>query len=237
MERSKNLPHNGSFQEDQMNLNVIITFAPLLVQGMLMTLKLWIGAAIISMIIGLIFGIFRSRRVRMPYVSSLLDGITCILRGVPFYVQLLMIYFVLPDIVNINISPSLAGIISLGFCSAAYVSQMVRGSIDAISDEQWEAAWVLGLTTSQTLWYVILPQALRTIVPTLCGELDMILKSTSVVSTLGVLELTGAGRNIIATDMQVVTVYCTIALLYLFISSLLNAGFGLIERKLRYDSQ
>jgi ABC-type arginine/histidine transport system permease subunit len=67
--------------------------------------------------------------------------------------------------------------------------------------------------------------------------MDMVLMSTSVISTLGVLELTGAGRNIIATDMQVVTVYCAIALLYLGVSSLLNMTFGFIERGVRYDAR
>lgn len=220
-----------------MNFNLIVTYAPLLLQGIFMTIKLWIGASIVALVVGMLFGIFRCQRVRIPYITPLLDLVTVILRGVPFYVQLLMVYFILPDLLHVNISASTAGIISLGFCSAAYISQMIRGGVNAISDEQWEAAWVLGLNTPQTLYYIILPQAIRTIMPMLCGELDMILKSTAVISTLGVLELTGAGRNIIAMNMQVVTVYCTIAFLYLFFSSLLNIAFGLLERRLRYDAR
>lgn len=220
-----------------MNFNIILEFTPLLLQGMLMTVLLWLGASALSFSIGTIFGIFRCRKIRMNYFTPLLDIITWILRGVPFYVQLLIVYFVLPNLLNLNLSPSIAGIISLGLCSAAYVSQMIRGSINVISDEQWEAAWVLGLNKFQSLRYIILPQAMRTIIPMLCGEFDMVLKSTSVMSTIGVLELTGAGRNILVINMQVIPVYCTVALLYLFFSSLLNLIFEYIERKLRYDTR
>jgi His/Glu/Gln/Arg/opine family amino acid ABC transporter permease subunit len=223
--------------EAQMNFNIIFEYAPLLLRGVLMTVFLWCGAAILSLAIGTLFGVLRCRTMRINYLTPLLDIITWILRGVPFYVQLLIVYFVLPNLLGLNLSPSIAGIISLGLCSAAYVSQMIRGSINAIADNQWEAAWVLGLNKSQSLQYVILPQAMRTIIPMICGELDMVLKSTSVISTIGVLELTGAGRNILAINMQVVPVYCTVALLYLFFSSLLNIFFEYTERRLRYDAR
>jgi len=218
-----------------MNFNSVIEYIPLLLQGVFMTVVLWLGAITISCVVGTLFGIVRCRKIRINYVAPLLDLITWVLRGIPFYVQLLIAYFVLPNLLGINLSPVIAGIISLGFCSAGYVSQMIRGSINAIADDQWEAAWVLGLNTAQSVRYVIVPQALRTIIPMLCGEFDMVLKSTSVISTLGVLELTGAGKNILAIDMQVVPVYCTVALLYLFFSSLLNIVFEYIGRRLRYD--
>lgn len=220
-----------------MNFNIIFECAPLIVKGVLMTVTLWLGASILSLVSGTLLGIFRCRKIRVNYLTPLLDIITWILRGVPFYVQLLIVYFVLPDLLGLNLSPSVAGIISLGFCSAAYVSQMIRGSINAISTDQWEAAWVLGFNKLQTVRYVILPQAMRTIIPMLCGEFDMVLKSTSVISTLGVLELTGAGRNILAINMQVAPVYCTVALSYLLFSSLLNILFVSIERRLRYDAR
>jgi His/Glu/Gln/Arg/opine family amino acid ABC transporter permease subunit len=221
--------------ENQMNFNSVIEYVPLLARGVCMTVVLWLGAMTISCVIGTLFGIIRCRNIRTNYVAPLLDVVTWILRGIPFYVQLLIVYFVLPNLLGINLSPAIAGIVSLGLCSAGYVSQMIRGSINAILDDQWEAAWVLGLSRAQSVRYVIVPQALRTIVPMLCGEFDMVLKSTSVISTLGVLELTGAGRNILAIDMQVVPVYCTVALLYLFFSSLLNIVFEYIGRRLRYD--
>lgn len=214
-----------------MKFELITSFMPLLVSGTKNTLIIWILAACISMFMGIIMGVLRSRMVRIPLISNLIDAISFVLRGVPFYVQLLVAYFVLPELIQISLSPMMAGTISLGLCSSAYMSQMVKGGINSLADEQWEAAFVLGLSKSQALIHVILPQALRNIAPMICGELDMLLKSTSIISAIGVLELTRAGLNIIASEMQIVLVYGLLAFLYLLMSSLLNLWFGYIERR------
>lgn len=214
-----------------MSFDTLASFMPLLLQGVQTTVLLWLAAGIISLLFGAGFGILRCRRMRVPVLSRALDVITFILRGIPFYVQLLLAYFVLPNLLALNLSPEVAGVLALGFCSAAYTSQMVRAGINTLVDEQWESALVLGLKKSQTLQHVIMPQMLRSILPMLCGELDMLLKSTSIISAIGVLELTRAGMNIIASEMQVVSIYVVIALMYLAISSLLNLALSMIERK------
>jgi His/Glu/Gln/Arg/opine family amino acid ABC transporter permease subunit len=214
-------------------LNNLLSWLPLLGQGMMKTLAIWLGAAAISLLLGTMLGILRSRRIRVPFFC-ILDGVTFILRAVPFYVLLLVTYFALPKILGINLSPLVSGIASLGLCSAAYVSQMVRGGINAVPDEQWDSALVLGLKKTDVVRYIVLPQGLRAIVPMLSGELDQLLKSTSILSAIGVLELTRAGMNIIARDMEVVGAYVAIAALYVILSSLLNLSASLIERKLTY---
>lgn len=214
-----------------MSFSTLASFMPLLLQGVQTTVFLWLAAGMISLLFGAAFGILRCHRMRIPVLSLALDAITFILRGIPFYVQLLLAYFVLPNLLKINLSPILAGVLALGFCSAAYTSQMVRAGINSLMDEQWESALVLGLKKTQTLQHVIMPQMVRAILPTLGGELDMLLKSTSIISAIGVLELTRAGMNIIASEMQVVSIYMVIALMYLAISSLLNVGLRMIERK------
>lgn len=214
-----------------MSFNDLRSFTPLLLQGIENTLFLWLVAGLISLSFGAFFGILRCRRMRVPLLSPALDTITFVLRGIPFYVQLLLAYFVLPNLLNINLSPMVAGVLSLGLCSAAYTSQTVRAGINTLVDEQWESALVLGLKKTQTLWHVIMPQTLRSVLPTLCGELDMLLKSTSIISAIGVLELTRAGQNIIASEMHVVSIYLIIALMYLAISSLLNFGLSMIEKR------
>lgn len=205
---------------------------PLLVQGALMTAKLWCTASCISLLVGIVWGVLRCDQLRISYVSTLLDGITFIFRGIPFYVQLLMAYFVLPSLVGASLSAFTASLISLGLCSAGYVSQIVRGGINAVALGQWEAAQVLGYSRINTIRYIIVPQAMRIILPALVGECDQLLKSTSVVSAIGVLELTGAGRNIIAQEMNPLTVYTALALVYLCMSALLAFCSHWIERKL-----
>lgn len=211
--------------------SLLISSAPLLMQGLIMTIKLWLIATVASLILGTILGILRCQQLRMARIASILDACTFVLRGVPLYVQLLITYFVLPDLLGINLPIFFAGTFTLGLCSAAYVSQMVRSGINAIPAGQWEAAYVLGYSTSQTVRWIIMPQVMRAILPTLVGEVDQLLKSTSIVSSIGLLELTRAGMNIVSREMNPLTIYLTIALLYLMLSSALNALGAFLERK------
>lgn len=215
-------------------LNFIYEYGPLLMQGAFMTIQLWLCCMAVSLCVGLVWGLVRSNALRMTGVSSLLDVVTFVLRGIPFYVQLLIAYFVLPEFLGINLSPFAAALFALGLCSASYVSQIVRGGMNAIAQGQWEACFVLGLTKVQTIRYVMVPQLLRTILPMLTGELDQLLKTTSIVSAVGVMELTRVGLNIIARDMNPLPVYLAVAAMYLVASSVLTIVSGYLERRVCY---
>lgn len=214
-------------------MNAIIQAAPLLARGALTTVGLWASTAIISMGLGWLCGIARSDKLRPRLLAPALDTITFVLRGVPFYVQLLIAYFVLPHVLGISVPACVAAIGSLGLCSAAYTSQIVRASINALSIGQWEAAQVLGYSTAQTLRYIIVPQALRTSVPPLLSEVDQLLKSTSIISSIGVLELTRAAGNIIARTMDPLPIYLTIAAIYLACSALITRLAARLEQRMR----
>lgn len=217
-----------------MTLSFLRAAAPLLAKGMLTTCALWLSSAIISLSLGTLTGIARSNKMRKAYVSSLLDIITFVLRGIPYYTQLLIAYFVLPNIFGINFSAIHAAILSLGLCSAAYVSQIVCGTIDALPEGQWEACFVLGYSQFQTLFYVILPQVVRNALPIFTNELDQLLKSTAIISSIGVLELTRVGINIIAREMNPTPVYLTTAVIYLAGSWILARVSGLLARRVSY---
>jgi len=208
---------------------------PLLLQGALMTLKLWLSALCFSLTIGTIFGVVRCKKMRIKGLSTILDAITFILRGVPFYVQLLIAYFVLPEIIGVRLSPFITATGSLGLCSAAFVSQIVRTGINSISQGQWDAAHVLGYTVLQTLRYIILPQMVRNVLPAITGELDQLLKSTAIISSIGLLELTRCGMNIVAREINPVSIYLMIAVIYLAISSVLNIFSSRTEGGFSYD--
>jgi polar amino acid transport system permease protein len=212
--------------------NVLGASSPLLLQGALVTMQLWIASSLVSFIMGTLAGVFRCDRFRFAYLSSFLDSITFIFRGIPFYVHLLLAYFVVPSMLGLRISAFVAAFISLGLCSGAYVSQMVRAGINAIPIGQWEAAQVLGYSSINTIRYIVIPQMMRIILPTLVTECDQLLKSTSVISTIGVLELTGAGRNIVAQSMNPLTIYTTLALIYLSISTILALISWWLEKRL-----
>lgn len=209
---------------------------PLLWQGALMTLKLWISAGIISFMIGIICGVVRAKRLRSRIVSPLIDAVAFLFRGIPFYVQLLIAYFVVPELLGgVNISPFIASTVSLGLCSAAYTSQIVKTGLDAIPLGEWEIAHVLGYSKIQALWYLMLPRAIAFITPALRGECDQLLKSTSIISTIGVLELTNAARNIVERDLQPLPIYAAVAIIYLLISVLFNFFVSRCFERRAYD--
>ena len=207
---------------------------PLLMRGMLMTIEVLCGSAAISFSVGTVFGIFLCERLKVPLLSSLIEGVAFVYRAVPFYVQLLIVYFVLPDVVGFNLEPFEASVISLGMCSSGYVAQIVRGGMNGIPAAQWEAAFSLGYTTRQSLRQVILPQMLRTVLPAFNNEFDALLKSTAVVSSIGMLELTRMGMNLVSREMNPVPIYLTVAFFYLCLSGLINLISRKLERKLCY---
>lgn len=205
---------------------------PLLLKGAVMTMQILVSSASISFILGLFFGIFCSQKIRIPILSPLVECCTFVLRAVPFFVQLLLVYFVLPDLLGFNLEPFPASVIALGLCSSGYVAQIVRGGINSIPLTQWESAFTLGFNRLQSLQHVILPQALREVLPMLNNELDSLLKSTAIVSSIGMLELTRMGMNIVSREMQPVAIYLTVAFFYVCMSCILNLITRRMERRI-----
>ncbi len=207
---------------------------PLIMRGAMTTLQVFGAASCFSLIFGTAFGVLLSQRLRIPVVSAAIEILTFILRGTPFYVQLLIVYFVLPEVAGWNFSPFTASVISLGFCSAGYVAQIVRGSLNGVPAAQWEGAFSLGYSMPQSLRIVIFPQMARLALPSLGNELDALLKSTSVVSTIGMLELTRMGMNLVSREMEPAALYATVAAVYLLMSAVLNGLLKYGERRLCY---
>ncbi|MBS0628123.1 MAG: amino acid ABC transporter permease [Verrucomicrobia bacterium] len=207
---------------------------PLLLKGTLMTAKVFFFSAILSFSLGLIFGVFSCNRLRMSWISFLIEIVTFILRAVPFALQLLIVYFVFPDILGVNLEPLLASIIALGLCSSGYVMQIIRSGINSIEDSQWEAAFSLGYSKSQSFFRIVLPQVWRKILPSCTNELESLLKSTAIVSSIGLLELTRMGMNLVSREMQPIPIYLTVAFFYLCMSSVFTFFTRSLERRITY---
>ena len=119
-------------------------------------------------------------------------------------------------------------------CSSGYVAQIVREGINALPAAQWEAAFTLGYNTRQSLCYVIMPQMLRNVLPAFNNEFDALLKSTAVVSSIGMLELTRMGMNLVSREMEPVPIYLAVAFFYLCLSALINYFARKLERRISY---
>lgn len=213
---------------------LLLRSLPLLIRGAGMTIQVTVVAATISLSLGLIFGTLSSQRFKIFGLSRCIELVTFVYRAVPFFVQLLIVYFVIPDLFGWNFAPFQAAVLALGCCSAGYVSQIVRAGLDGISKAQWEAAFSLGYNSLQSLWYIIFPQMLRNVLPAFNNELDSLLKSTAIVSSIGMLELTRMGMNLVSREMEPVPIYLAVAAFYLCMSAALNLLMRSIERRVGY---
>ena len=209
-------------------------FTPLLLQGLWTTIILALCSSIIGLILGTVVGVLTSTHSRIPILAPLLDSYVFCMRGIPFFVQLLIMYFVIPNLCGIDLSPFAAGALALGLCSTSYVAEIIRAGINAIPKGQWHASLVLGYTRAEALRFIILPQVIAQTIPTLANELISVLLSTSIISQIGTLELTKVGSNIISREMNPLFIYLIIAAMYLVITSFILGLTRLIERKLNH---
>jgi His/Glu/Gln/Arg/opine family amino acid ABC transporter permease subunit len=205
---------------------------PLLAQGALMTLQISVAGVAIGLCLGTALGVLNSNKLQLKALSGMINFYVMILRGTPLFVQLLFIYFAIPEALGIELSPVAAGILTLGLNSGAYLSETIRGGINAVPEGQWEAAFMLGYSTRQTLQHIILPQALRGSLPSITNELVTLVKDSSIMMVIGVPELIKAGRDIVARELNPIEVYALVALFYLLMTTALGLiGKGL-ERRL-----
>lgn len=192
---------------------------PLLLKGVLATLQIALASLAVGLLGGIAVGVLNCRRLSLPFLKTLLNGFVWVIRGTPLFVQVLIIYYALPEMLGMSLTPFTAGVIALGMNSTAYISEIVRGGINAIADGQWEAAFVLGLNRWQTLRGIILPQMLRISLPSLTNEMTALIKETSILMVIGVAELTKVSKDIVVRELDPMTIYLAAAALYLAMTS------------------
>lgn len=215
---------------------MITSYFPLIAQGAATSIGAWLLTGCLSIVIGTLFAILSCRNLQIVWPSRIITCYTFVAKGVPAYVQILIAYFVLPSLIGINLSPFVAGTCALAVCSSGYVTDIIKAGIDAVAQGQWDAAYVLGYSTPQTLKRIILPQAVRIVLPALFGELEQLLKSSSLLATIGILELTRSGMNIISRELNPIPVYLTVAAIYLALSGFLLIIKTYITSKEAYGS-
>ena len=184
--------------------------------------------AIFGLLIGMVIGCLLATCKILPkssFIVKLLSGFSdvyvAIFRGTPMVVQLLLIHFVLFPIMGVQMPTILEAILAFGLNSGAYVSEIMRGGILSVDIGQTEAGRALGLNYGQTMLRIVLPQAIKNVVPTLGNEFIALLKETSVVSFITVVDLTKAFQNVANSTYEYIIPYIVLALVYL------------IERRLR----
>lgn len=199
--------------------STLIKSLPFLFMGAVATVKIALVSIAIGLCGGIIIGVLNCNKMRNPFSTAILNTLVWMIRGTPLFVQVLIVYYALPEVIGISLSPFTAGVIALGINSTAYISEIMRGGINAIPEGQWEAAYVVGLKPWQTLQGIILPQMLRINLPSLTNELTALIKETSILMVIGVAELTKVSKDIVARELDPMTIYLAAAVIYLAMTS------------------
>ncbi len=194
---------------------IFIELLPVLMTGLLMTFKVSMIAIIIGSLLGFFLGILRTLDNKI--ISNIIGLYLHIFRGTPYLVQLYIIYFVLPslDIEFLNFDSFTAAIVSLSLYTSSYVTEIVTSAINAVPKGQSEGARSVGMNRIQTLYHVVVPQALKLSIPPMSGVYVIIIKSTAVLSVIGISELTRQGEiAILRLPENLLYIYILIALMY-----------------------
>ncbi len=202
---------------------------PLLLMGAAVTIEITAVSVAVGFFIGLFAGIARISQIRILRLITAVYA-DCI-RGTPLLVQIFLIYFALPILTGHQIEPFAAAVMACGINSGAYISESFRAGIQSVDPGQMEAGRSLGLTWWQTMVYVVLPQAIRNILPPLGNEFIAMLKDSSLVSVIGFEELTRRGQLIIAQTYGSFEIWLTVAALYLIMTLAISQVVAFLERR------
>jgi polar amino acid transport system permease protein len=190
-------------------------FLPILLQGVGLTILVTVGSLVLSTILGLVWALMRVSGLRA--LSLLSGGLINLIRGIPIIVLLFYLYFVMPDF-GIALTALQAAILGLGIAYSAYQAENFRAGIEAIDKGQIEAAQTIGMGWWLTMRRVILPQAVRIVLPPYGNIMIMLLKDSSQASTITVAELALQGKLIASSTFKNTSVFTLVALMYLTMS-------------------
>ena len=225
-------------------LRTIQEATPLLLEGIKMTVAISLLSIIIGIIIGLITCFFAISKFRV--LLGLSGAYVWIVRGTPMIVQAFIVYFGVPQLIQlmltamqitdtVRISPFLAGVITLSLNAGAYLSEIFRSGINAVSRGQVEAARSLGLSHWRTMTKIVLPQAFKITLPSLVNQFIITIKDTSILSVIGLADIVNRAKVYVGKSYQFFATYILVAVYYLVVISILMLVSKYLEKKVNYE--
>ncbi len=199
-------------------------------QGAVVTVQLAAWTVAGGSLLGIVVALLRLSRVRI--LRAISGAYVEFLRGTPLLVQVLIFYYGLPQL-GVRLPRMTAGILALIINSGAYMAEIVRSGIQAIDAGQDEAARSLGMTSMQTMLYVILPQALKNILPAVGNEFVVIIKESSILYTIGIYELTYQANKLASTNFRYLETLTISALIYFVLTFTTSRVLGMLERRMQ----
>ena len=214
------------------NGNINLRF---LLSGLSETIKLTVTAISISIVLGLLVAL--PGLTERPYLRRFNRVYVEVVRSVPILVLILWVYYGLPQVFDIRIGVFWAGVFALALSDSAFTAEIFRAGIQSISKGQYEAALSVSLNYRDTMRFVILPQAVRRILPALGNQLVYMLKMSSLVSVIGMQELTRKANELVVTEYRPLEIYTFLVLEYLVLILIVSAGVRWVERRLKADER
>ncbi|THF82680.1 amino acid ABC transporter permease [Cohnella fermenti] len=213
-----------------MNFSFLTDHWQMFAHGAWVTLKLSFFGVILGTLLGIFLALLRLSGVWVAKAVS--SAYVEIIRGTPLFVQILLIYYGLTEF-GINMSAFMAGVVALTVNSSAYMAEVFRGGIEAIDKGQTEAARSLGMPRGMTMYHIVLPQAFRNMLPAIGNEFIIIIKDSSLVSTVGIAELLYNARTIQGSLFLTFEPLLVVSACYFIMTFTLSKLLGALERKLR----
>ena len=205
---------------------------PSLTSGLLVTIEISVISLIIAVILGIVFGIFSISRNKILKAVAVIY--VYIIRGTPLMVQALLIYFGIAPLIVERSNPMYCAIIALALNAGAYMSEIFRAGIQAVDVGQTEAARSLGLGYFKTMQKIILPQAVKVMIPSIINQFIVTIKDTSILTVITIRELTASGQIIVARNFKPLQTYIIVGIMYFILITVLSILSKYIEGSLNH---
>jgi polar amino acid transport system permease protein len=212
-----------------MDINILKEMFPIIAKGSIITMELTVSALLIGSILGIIVAL--AKLVKNKVIFTLASLYTWLFRGTPMILQLFVLYYGLPGI-GIKFTPFQAAILGLSLNSGAYMAEIIRGGILSVDKGQFEACKALGFTYFDTMRRIILPQTVRIIMPSIGNEFITLLKDTSIVSTIAMVEIMRSAQMLYSSSFKPMEAFFIAGCLYLFLTTIFTTVFSIYEKKL-----
>ena len=205
-------------------------YRSLILTGLGVTIAYTVGTILLGLVIGLVTGLLRLSR--HPMITAPLVAYVEIFRCTPLLVQIVWFYYALPVVLGIDIPAHIAALLVLSLYTGAFYAEIIRGGVNSIEHGQWDAARAIGMRRRQVMRHVILPQAVKRMIPPFMNQSIIQLKNTSLVSTIAVADLLYEGTIITAATYRPLEVYTMVAIVYFLVLFPLTLAAQQVERRL-----
>ncbi|PZX04905.1 L-arginine ABC transporter membrane protein [Psychrobacillus insolitus] len=214
-----------------LDFTAVVPSIPYILKGIGITLQIVVGATILGLVLGVLLALCKIGKITI--LRLLADFYTSIFRGTPLVLQLMLIYYAIPQLFDIQIDPMPAAILAFGLNSGAYISEIIRGGINAVDKGQLEASLALGIPYTKMMKDIILPQAMKNIMPALMNEFITLNKESAIVTVIGALDIMRRAVVVGGSNYHYLEALIVAGVIYYIMTLILTFLGKMLEKRMR----